>query len=97
MDSVRPSALTLNDVQKKLSHAPLWDVVDHLLVRDFIFESFPLAMKFMAEVAIVSETLDHHPTWTNTYESVQVRLYTHDVGGLTDLDFQWAEAADRLA
>ena len=96
MEPVRPLPLAPDDIQEKLVDVPLWDTVDGLLVRNFSFGSFSAAMKFMADMAIVSERLDHHPTWTNTYQSVQVRLSTHDVGGLTELDFQWAAAADQL-
>lgn len=94
---MRPSLLGPDELLVKLDQLPDWTVIDGLLRRDFIFGSFAEAMAFMAEMATVSERLDHHPTWTNTYQRVQVQLSTHDVGGLTDLDIRWAVEADRVA
>jgi len=48
-------------------------------------------------VAEVAERMNHHPEWTNVYNRVNVRLTTHDAGGLTQLDFDLAQAMDRLA
>jgi 4a-hydroxytetrahydrobiopterin dehydratase len=47
--------------------------------------------------ADVAERMNHHPEWTNVYNRVNVRLTTHDAGGLTQLDFDLAQAMDRLA
>lgn len=50
------------------------------------FANFPAAMGFMMQVAILAEKLNHHPEWSNVYNRVDVRLTTHDVGGLSDKD-----------
>jgi 4a-hydroxytetrahydrobiopterin dehydratase len=44
----------------------------------------------MTELAIVSEKLDHHPEWLNVYNKLHIALSTHDTGGLTEKDFEWA-------
>ena len=54
-------------------------------------------MAFMNAVAEVAERMNHHPEWTNVYNRVNVRLTTHDAGGLTQLDFDLAQAMDALA
>ena len=41
--------------------------------------------------------MDHHPEWFNVYKTVDVTLWTHDAGGLTDLDVKLAEAMDKIA
>ena len=51
----------------------------------------------MRQMAVVSETLQHHPEWSNVYQRVSVILTTHDAGGLTDLDIVWATKADETA
>lgn len=94
---MRPTVLPPEELKSKLEQFPDWRVVDGNLARDLVFGSFTAAMEFMAAMAEVSEELDHHPTWTNTYRDVQIRISTHDAGGLTNLDFQWAAEADRLA
>jgi 4a-hydroxytetrahydrobiopterin dehydratase len=51
----------------------------------------------MAAVALVAQGMDHHPEWFNVYDRVNITLWTHDAGGLTELDFELAAAIERLA
>ena len=60
-------------------------------------KDFAQAMAFMNAVAEVAERMNHHPEWSNVYNRVNVRLTTHDAGGLTHLDFDLARAMDTLA
>ena len=46
-------------------------------------------------MALYSEKVQHHPEWRNVYNRVDVFLTTHDAGGLTDKDFDWALEANR--
>lgn len=61
------------------------------------FRNFSEAWGFMSRAALVAEKLDHHPEWTNVYNTVDVTLTTHASGGLTALDLRLAKAMDRLA
>ena len=65
--------------------------------RTFTFRNFSEAFAFMTRVALAAEKLDHHPEWTNVYKTVEVRLNTHDAGGLTALDFELARRMNRYA
>ena len=47
--------------------------------------------------ALAAEKLDHHPDWSNVYKTVEVKLNTHDAGGLTELDFELARRMSRYA
>ncbi len=82
--------------KNRLSDLPGWEIENNALVRTFKFADFKQAFGFMTSVARIAEELNHHPEWTNVYNKVQVRLSTHDAGGLTDLDFKMAEAMSRL-
>ena len=86
-------------VSEKLATVPAWeiDAGETALTRHFKFANFSEAFGFMARAALVAEKLDHHPEWKNVYRSVDVRLTTHDAGGLTGLDFDLAIAMDRIA
>lgn len=64
------------------------------LVRRFEHSDFAQAFGFMAEMAVVSERMNHHPEWFNVYHRVDVTLTTHDAGGVTERDIAWAAAAD---
>lgn len=48
----------------------------------------------MTRVAFAAEKMNHHPDWSNVYNRVDVRLSTHDAGGLTARDFGLAQAMD---
>ncbi|HTE34809.1 MAG TPA: 4a-hydroxytetrahydrobiopterin dehydratase [Chryseolinea sp.] len=74
-----------------------WTVENNRLKKTFKFKDFIEAFGFMARVAIQAEKMNHHPTWTNTYNSVSFELSTHDAGNIvTDKDRKLAEAIDIL-
>jgi 4a-hydroxytetrahydrobiopterin dehydratase len=65
--------------------------------RAFKFADFNEAFGFMTQVALVAEKADHHPEWSNVYNRVEIKLTTHDAGGLTAKDFELAKAINRAA
>jgi len=74
-----------------------WKEVDDRLTKTFKFRDFNEAFGFMTRVALIAEKMDHHPTWTNTWNTVSFELSTHDAGNkVTDRDRKLAEAIDRL-
>ena len=83
-------ALPAHDVQNRLSGLPGWALVDGALYRQFEFKDFVQAFSFMTAAALVAEAKNHHPDWRNVYRTVEVRLSTHDAGGITELDFELA-------
>ena len=92
-----PTALTTEEQQQRLADLDDWVIEDDGLTRTFTFSSFVAAFGFMASAAIVAEKLNHHPEWSNVYNRVTVRLTTHDVGGISDLDFDLAARMNELA
>jgi 4a-hydroxytetrahydrobiopterin dehydratase len=75
----------------------MWQEKDGQLYRKFEFKDFKQAFAFMTKVAAVADQMDHHPTWTNTYNKVEVWLSTHSAGDqITEKDRQLAEKIDRL-
>ena len=93
----RPDRLSEAEVAQKLAQLPGWKLVDGKLQRTFQFEDFATAIGFLTAVAIHADRLDHHPNWTNVYNRVEVTLWTHDVGGLTGLDFALAAKMNAIA
>jgi len=67
------------------------------IAKTFKFADFTAAFAFMAGVATKAEAHDHHPEWSNVYNTVKVALTTHDAGGVTEKDVALAEVMDRLA
>lgn len=75
----------------------MWTEQDNKLVRAFRFRNFSEAFAFMTRVAFLAEKMDHHPDWTNVYNTVSIRLSTHDAGDVvTDKDRRLAAAIDKL-
>ena len=67
------------------------------LHKEFQFDNFIAAFGFMTQLALVAESLNHHPEWFNVYNRVTIDLTTHDAGGISELDFQWAKQADAIS
>ncbi|EPE95851.1 4a-hydroxytetrahydrobiopterin dehydratase [Rhizobium grahamii] len=65
--------------------------------RSFKFRNFVEAFGFMTEAALAAERLNHHPEWFNVYSRVDIKLNTHDAGGLTELDFRLAAEMEKAA
>ncbi len=75
-----------------------WIETDNQLVKTFKFNDFISAFSFMTKVAFVAEKMNHHPNWSNVYNTVEIRLSTHDAGNIvTDKDRKLAAAIDKLA
>ena len=75
----------------------MWKEEDNRLYKKFTFKSFSQAFAFMTRVAFLAEKADHHPTWTNTYNTVEIWLSTHDAGDIvTEKDKTLAEKIDQL-
>ncbi len=89
--------LSVEAARQKLDTLEGWTLDEDRLRKEFRFADFPAAMGFMTAVGYEAEKLNHHPNWANVYNRVDVTLWTHDAGGLTDLDLQLAEAMARRA
>ena len=74
----------------------LWTEDDKGLHCDLEFADFVGAWSFMNQVAVLAETMDHHPDWSNSYDKVRITLISHDKGCVTARDRQMVEAIDQL-
>lgn len=92
-EKLAPYAITAS-----LEERPGWALSgDRLAIeRRFSFGNFSEAFAFMTRVALAAEKMDHHPEWSNVYKIVDIRLSTHDAGGLTEFDFGLARRIDRI-
>ena len=74
-----------------------WKEADNKLSRSFEFADFTEAFAFMTRVAFLAEAQQHHPNWSNVYNTVTIELTTHDAGNtVTEKDRQLAKAIDGL-
>lgn len=76
----------------------MWKEENNTLTRTFRFKDFTQAFGFMTKVAIEAGKMNHHPTWTNTWNTVTFQLSTHDAGNtVTEKDRLLAKVIDALA
>lgn len=74
-----------------------WKEENNTLKKDFKFKNFIEAWSFMSKVAMVAEKMNHHPEWSNVYNSVSIKLTTHDEGNtITEKDRELARKIDEL-
>ncbi len=82
------------EIALALEALPGWNRDGDAIVRAYKFADFTHAFAFMTRVALLAEKADHHPEWSNVYNKVDVRLTTHEAGGLTRRDVDLAAAID---
>lgn len=88
---------TEEQIRSFLTEHQQWVLVEGKLQRRFRFRNFIEAFSFMSAVALIAEKINHHPEWSNVYNTVTVNLTTHDADGITELDFRLATKMDEFA
>ncbi|MCP9749526.1 4a-hydroxytetrahydrobiopterin dehydratase [Ferruginibacter sp. HRS2-29] len=75
----------------------MWKEQKNKLYRKFQFEDFSSAFAFMTRVGMAAEKMNHHPTWKNVYNVVEIWLNTHDAGDMvTKKDHLLAKKIDAI-
>lgn len=89
------------DIESFITKNKNWRKARHagraVLARSYQFSDFNTAFGFMACVALKAEAMNHHPEWFNVYNKVDVKLTTHDAGGITQLDIDLASFMEKTA
>ncbi|MFM7671916.1 MAG: 4a-hydroxytetrahydrobiopterin dehydratase [Bacteroidota bacterium] len=75
----------------------MWTETNNTLYRKFEFADFSAAFAFMTRVALLAEQHQHHPRWSNVWNTVEIWLNTHDAGNvITEKDHALAKAIEGL-
>jgi 4a-hydroxytetrahydrobiopterin dehydratase len=90
------AALSKAEIRETLKNMPEWSLIGNAIFKKFIFKSFMPAIAFVNKVAEAAEQANHHPDITINYSQVGISLSTHSESGVTQKDFQLAEAIDRI-
>lgn len=84
--------LTQEQIEEALQELPGWSHDDDALVKTFTFGDFRAAISFIVRLAFFAEELNHHPNLYNVYNTVEIRLNTHDAGNVvTGMDVELAK------
>ena len=90
-EQIRTALVQLNE---KLENP--WSTKDSMLYKRFQFENFIEAFGFMTKVALIAQQQNHHPDLHNSYKVVEYFLSTHKCDGISELDFNLAQAIEQL-
>ena len=83
---MKPYLLQNEELKELVALIPGWKIVANYIEREFKFDNFIEAFSFMTKIALICEKHNHHPEWENVYSKVMIKLSTHDLGGVTNLD-----------
>lgn len=88
--------LTPEAIDAALGQLEGWQIENGKLHRELKFDDFVAAFGFMAKVALIAEQMGHHPEWFNVYNRLVIDLTTHDAGGLSQHDVNFARRVNAL-
>lgn len=88
--------LAEEEIAAKLSEVPGWGYIEGRLRSQFQTLNFSNGVQFVNQIARVADDLNHHPDVLLTYPRVTIDIYTHDIGGLTEFDFELAKRISKL-
>ena len=93
---MKPYLLKEEEIKELAAKIPSWEIHPKYIQRNFVFENFIEAFSFMTKVALLAEKYNHHPNWENVYSIVRIKLFTHDLGGISSLDQVLASEINNL-
>lgn len=88
--------LTEKEIEQHLEKLEGWEYMDGAIETSFEFKNFKEAFSVMTRIAFECEAQGHHPDWTNVYNSLHIRLNTHDANGVTEKDFKLAHSIEEI-
>lgn len=89
--------LSDNEIAERLKQRPGWERHGDTIVRLFKLKDFRDSLNFVSEIADVADAQDHHPDVEISWNKVQLKIWTHVSGGITERDFRLAAAIDEIA
>ena len=88
--------LSDNQIQEKLSNISGWSYTNGFISKTYTLKNFKEAFAAMTRIAFECEAQEHHPNWENVYNSLTIKLNTHDANGITQNDFDLAIIIEKI-
>lgn len=89
--------ISKEELEKKLKNELKdWSLKEDFIEKEFLFKDFKSAFSFMTFVALRCEEINHHPDWSNVYNKVLIKLQTHSIKGISNLDLELAIFIDKV-
>ncbi len=83
-------------IQLELKELKDWRLIDNSIEKKFKFPDFSQALGFIVQVGLLAEKSNHHPELFNVFNTVIIRLTTHDADGVTDKDIDLAKNIEKM-
>ena len=93
---MKPYLLQNEELKELVAKIPGWGIFSNHIEREFNFGDFIEAFSFMTKIALICEKHNHHPNWENVYSKVIIKLNTHDLGGITNMDQTLASEINKI-
>ncbi len=93
---MKPYLLKEQELKELNAKIPGWEINSLHIQRIFNFSNFIEAFSFMTKIALLCEKYNHHPNWENVYSKVIIKLSTHDLGGISNLDQSLASEINNI-
>jgi 4a-hydroxytetrahydrobiopterin dehydratase len=87
--------LTDQEINTRLQELKEWEYKDNAIVKNFTLPTFFEAYTLLCKAAFIAEKLNHHPDWSGVYNKVTLKLSTHDAGGVTQSDIDFATEIEK--
>ena len=88
--------MNTNEIQEALKNLSGWALKDDMIEKSFTFKDFKEAFAIMTHIAFECEKQNHHPNWKNVYNSLTIKLSTHDAEGITQKDIDLAKSIEEI-
>lgn len=88
--------LSKQEIEKKLEKFDGWEYNDNAIQTSFEFKNFKETFSVMTRIAFECEAQEHHPDWSNEYNSLTISLSTHEAEGVTEKDFKLAQSIEDI-
>jgi 4a-hydroxytetrahydrobiopterin dehydratase len=88
--------MTEFEIQARMSTVEGWEYSENAIHTNLEFDNFKDAFSVMTRIAFEAEKMNHHPDWSNIYNTLSISLSTHDAGGVTEKDFTLAKIINEL-
>lgn len=88
--------LTKEQINEALTNLKGWSYKENGIEKNFVFEDFKEALSVMMGIGVIAEEMNHHPEWFNVYNKLDIRLSTHDAGGVTQKDIDLANQIEMI-
>jgi 4a-hydroxytetrahydrobiopterin dehydratase len=87
--------LTDEEINSSLQKLKGWEYRDNSIVKNFTLPAFFDAFALLCKAAFIAEKMNHHPDWSGVYNKVTLKLSTHDAGGVTQNDVDFAKEIEK--